>query len=615
MQGSKENQDQVANFEMLQKLEKDVGEAGAIMAQRVQQEDVIICLGSTRGGKSTLVNYLIGTELKGEKSGTKIAVVKGSSNETNGPAIGVSATSETVLPSAWISKKSGNMFGQKIWDAPGFDDNRGEVQDITNAFYIKALLTGVKSAKLVLVTDFNDLKSDNIKPFTTLLESVERIFGEHTVKIFDAVSVIFTKAPKIDSDDNVVDKEFLSLLLQEKILNSQVQLSKVLHDLVSSFVSSPTKIGIFLKASIGVVDNENDCGIIDAIMSTNKLATTFLAQVSPGVSEKSMNFLWNERAKLSGMKEIDQLLLSIEQIYHKVVDNTKLQVKNASKEDLQKFSTQIAVRKAEAENLLGKEGDSFLVKLQKISALDVEGAGALITHYGLISKARFIEFVDGLLKINESGEFKSKLEKTVIYVIRELSTVDIDISTVLGRINKEEAAKLLSESEAKYSKMVQDNAQKINKIMQENAQKMNQIVQENAQKMQAAQNEMASVRSQVSEFKGKTDSLQKQLDSEKSKPPVIVEKIIHSGGGGGGGCVILSLDDVEYENPILNVPELLLKFSSIYGADATSKLIDIIEDLSSSSLEDKAYITEMLNGSCSLEICSDLVGESIDGSI
>ena len=131
----------------------------------------IIFIGNTGAGKSTLINYLAGNKLvafrKSYKSISQHSDLiedtksdpeqedpdedfKEDSDEDDeylidavipksGIKVGHSSSSETKRPAYWVSE-------DKIayWDCPGFGDTSGEVQDITNAFYINKLLENSK---------------------------------------------------------------------------------------------------------------------------------------------------------------------------------------------------------------------------------------------------------------------------------------------------------------------------------------------------------------------------------------------------------------------------------------------------------------------------------------
>ena len=55
-------------------------------------------------------------------------------NGQQGPIIGNSVSSSTTVPYPWKDKK--NVV---FWDCPGFDDNKGAEQDISNALFIQKI--------------------------------------------------------------------------------------------------------------------------------------------------------------------------------------------------------------------------------------------------------------------------------------------------------------------------------------------------------------------------------------------------------------------------------------------------------------------------------------------
>jgi hypothetical protein len=589
---SNSRQSQVPNFEALRKLESAVLEASAIMDQRVENEDVIICLGSTRGGKSTLVNYIIGNKLKVNKEHSKYVLIKEQESSDNGPIIGLTSTSETLLPSRWLSHN-----GKVVWDAPGFDDTRGEIQDITNAFYIKVLLKGVKSAKLVLVTDYNEISVDNVTSFIKLLDSVKRIFKEQTTLCVQGISLIFTKVPKQDVDENIVDKPYLCDLLQQKILYSKSKIDDVCRNVIKFLVNHPEHIGIFRKAKADLEINALNDGIETAINAAIPLSKQFLGTVSPSVSEKSQNFLWLQKSQLSGMQEIGNLLSSVEQLYEQIVQNLKQEAASASEKELNKVKDKLIIKLSEIEKLTGRSEEKLLLKLEQIRSFDCEGAGKLIKDLKLINKAKFIEFVDGLLEINESGEFNAKLNKTVVTIMKGLESVNITISEKLGEINKQQAKELASKSEAKYSEKLKQQQEQINKLQQENTEKTDQALKKLGFFGHLGMAGDVATDNIVAGAKAVGDTAREVKETIKES------------------CIVQSLFDVKYDNPFLNDSKLLQLFLKTYGANATSYFIDITNILIRDSEEGE--ISTMLPDSDVLTNCGNLIGQSgiIDFSI
>ena len=78
-------------------------------------------------------------------------------NSKKGPKIGTKSVSETTYPSRYNTDDYG-----VVWDCPGYNDNRGLTQDIANSFYVKNLFEKAASVRVLVVTDFNDIDSDDV---------------------------------------------------------------------------------------------------------------------------------------------------------------------------------------------------------------------------------------------------------------------------------------------------------------------------------------------------------------------------------------------------------------------------------------------------------------------
>lgn len=292
-------------IENLRRLEKVLKRAVDYMKIQTRPEDAAIFIETTRSGKSSLSNDLIGNKLIGVNVSPYEPVALKKADDSPEPEIGIGATSETIIPSRWVSGKFPELG---IWDSPGFDDNREVFQDITNAFYINELFKNIKSAEIVLVTDINDIASDSIRQFLTLLNSVECILKEKMRECFSSIGVIFTKVP--DSlHGNQVDKNLISGLLKEQLLsNSVIDISESAKDFIEHLIKHNEAVVLFKKAGKGeITDASIYSGIIKAIHNVNGVDEKILKNVSPSIAHASKVFLFEEREQLSSMEVCNQL--------------------------------------------------------------------------------------------------------------------------------------------------------------------------------------------------------------------------------------------------------------------------------------------------------------------
>lgn len=223
--------------------------------RKIENKYVIIFIGNTRNGKSTLVNYIMGVPLVSFQEGDVFRIKqKGGANL--GPTIGHGSLSHTTIPTVLpIQDKPDTV----IVDAPGFDDNRGVLQEIINALYINQIKYS-KGVRFVLISDINNIVNDNINNFLSFIDTVRTIMPDF-IKLRRAVSIIFTK----DSRDHSIEE--IVKLLAVKILNvSNLYCEK---ELVHHFVEQRDLIGLFrMPMKAGDLTEEININVEGAIFKS-----------------------------------------------------------------------------------------------------------------------------------------------------------------------------------------------------------------------------------------------------------------------------------------------------------------------------------------------------------
>ena len=448
-----ENPESSNKIDDLQHLGHALHTAAAYMASQAKHEDAIIVIGSTRSGKSSLINYIIGNQLIGEKISACKPVVLKKFDNSPGPQIGIGSTSETIIPSRWNSHKLNNLG---IWDAPGFDDNRGAVQDITNAFYINELFKNIKSAKIILVTDINDIANDSIRPFLSLLNSIENIFNEKMSECFSSIGIIFSKVPKT-LYDNEVDKNFINELLKEQFLSSKaIEISEPAKELIRYLIKNNQNIGLFKRATAGlIIDDIIDEGIFEVIKEIKGLQEEILKQVSPSISHSSKVFLFNVREKLSCMRIFTELQKLVGSIFEEtLIDFKKMKEEGLSHDKLIQWTQELSITADRISKVLDSN-ISFHEKISEIKVIDPRIEN-LIRHYNLHQKAKFMEFIDQLLNLKESRHFDINLQSILVTAKTKVDELLIWVKLQLKEITMKEAEAEALKAREKYEKEIEE---------------------------------------------------------------------------------------------------------------------------------------------------------------
>lgn len=137
-----------------------------------KDKDIIVVLGNTGAGKSTLVNYLAGKPLKFIQC-DRIELENTADSEAM--AIGNKGGSCTSIPQ-FIQMK--DEFGSLIYDFPGLEDTGGFFVNLMNASFIKKVIENAKTVKLIFVANKGAFMTDRAKSLKIFSEVVEKLIPE-----------------------------------------------------------------------------------------------------------------------------------------------------------------------------------------------------------------------------------------------------------------------------------------------------------------------------------------------------------------------------------------------------------------------------------------------------
>lgn len=129
-------------------------------AEHAKEQDVVLVLGNTGAGKSTIINYALGSKMKttyNEDIGEHFAEPEDES--THWAKIGNGSESQTLLPNVYTTPHSKVTY----CDCPGFHDTRTEEDRLNITIATQLMVNTAKSIKgIMVVIDPNDLKSNAV---------------------------------------------------------------------------------------------------------------------------------------------------------------------------------------------------------------------------------------------------------------------------------------------------------------------------------------------------------------------------------------------------------------------------------------------------------------------
>lgn len=152
-------------------------------------KDVVLLVGNTGAGKSSLVAYLSGLPLIFDEA-DEIISLKNQNNEKI--AIGDGCDSVTTLPVP-VPIANTDLI---VYDLPGLQDSRGVPYDVLTAAFLKNIAENARNVKFVFVESMDSLTTARGRLFKELLDKARNVFD---VNVDNSIFVV-TKTPHAMSD-------------------------------------------------------------------------------------------------------------------------------------------------------------------------------------------------------------------------------------------------------------------------------------------------------------------------------------------------------------------------------------------------------------------------------
>ena len=186
-------------------LEKNPG-----LLDSSKDKDIVVFLGDTGSGKSTVINYLSGKGLRADDFNN---IVLENPNDASAMVIGEGADSETFLP-RFIPV--GDLL---FYDLPGFKDTRGTANSLVNACFIKSIIENARSTRLIFVVGEEQINEGRGDSFKKLSKQLKQLIPNKSIENFSGL--IITRS--------YVSKDVLPAFLGSKLPLAHPDLSMINH--------------------------------------------------------------------------------------------------------------------------------------------------------------------------------------------------------------------------------------------------------------------------------------------------------------------------------------------------------------------------------------------------
>lgn len=252
-------------------------------------KDIVVFLGNTGSGKSTLINYLNEKPLICERPGR---IKLGQIEDADAMQIGHGRGSQTFLPQ--FINKNGVLF----YDFAGLNDTGGALVNILNASFIKNILEKAKSTKIVFVVSNSELDTGRGQPFKEFLEKIKRLIPENNnpaLQIEDISGLVITKTNREELEKDEL-KSSLEELVKDKLEDE--------HSKEIRFWKEKNKIGQFRDGKRGTEVNHEDRGPLLELIS--KIEAREIKNVNTGALLPALNGQKLQEIFLAEGKEISE---------------------------------------------------------------------------------------------------------------------------------------------------------------------------------------------------------------------------------------------------------------------------------------------------------------------
>ncbi|WP_417905520.1 hypothetical protein [Candidatus Tisiphia endosymbiont of Micropterix aruncella] len=496
---------------------QDLITKGMPNVRNLEEEENTIIIGNTRGGKSTVINYLLSNPLKVTKldpndKGKDGKVLKiFAIDPTAGPEIGATGGSMTTVPKKWHNPNG--AYKKAIWDCPGFGDNRGPALDISNAYLLSKLLSNAKNIKIVLVCDIDDITSDNPAGFVRLIKQVNYLFGDLD-KIKNCSILLVTKVKNYDVEDIVADITKIAKDVQDPELDKAFV----------QYLANNEKITIFAKAKkegpLDSKDAEMIAKDINQIDSEQQLA------VKVGISPDTKVFIYkNSSVLLNDIMECFKVL------------SLKL---------------------------------SSLIDVTRIKTTD-EAKTARIQLIEMVKKLNFNDYevnIQDLIKRIPSifeeqkpwTNYKNRVTDKEIVVLSAKLDIVFFIKSISSSLETLEIDDFRTDLISAGHKLSEAITTRLLTLQQQE----NKITQEQMQK-------------QIAEVQKQAEEAQRKLQ-EKSEQMRKLQNDYHAEEQN-ENCHIMYVTKEEYDNPLLNKPRVIEEYISKFGKKSFDDLLTLTSKL------------------------------------
>ncbi|XP_049822727.1 uncharacterized protein LOC126265406 [Aethina tumida] len=231
----------------------DLMQEGDSVVNYTNNTNVILILGNTGAGKSTLTHFMAGNNdhliSKEVNDGSGEYLIEDLNDK-----IGKSISSKTRFPELMIDPETNTAF----YDMPGFSDTRSTEQEISAAYCTKKVIDRYSNIKLVFVINYSSVRIGvDRRDFMLLVDHATTLIKDVT-KFQNSVALVVSKV-----DNTIVKKgKIYELVSDEKIIETVVNFLRNVKLDCENYIRNNSTKDIYVKAiqfiDLFLIKNEHE---------------------------------------------------------------------------------------------------------------------------------------------------------------------------------------------------------------------------------------------------------------------------------------------------------------------------------------------------------------------
>ena len=189
------------------------------MQAQIKGKKIVLVIGCTGSGKSTLINYLLSNNILFEKKSMK-TVAKAEKTGEKFPEIGHEDESKTLFPEVYTDTKSGLSY----CDFPGFFDNRPFEEKVSISVNCESAITNATVQAIIVVLSYSEFDAQRGKLFRSLNQLLQSFICD-VESILPNIIFVLSKPSEDITHDNFYE------YVNERVNSSRLKIQNTFNNL------------------------------------------------------------------------------------------------------------------------------------------------------------------------------------------------------------------------------------------------------------------------------------------------------------------------------------------------------------------------------------------------